>query len=256
MPVPRSTRRCADLSGDATPASKRRILICPRKLGRYRTDATPEPSCRSCAGSLPVSGRGRPDGEGAIHPHGRPLPVVPPAGDACRCGCCLVGSGNPIPALAILVAATPVLSSLPPSRLHRRRLARRKEGVLMKGSATLEALARVRMAVFDKTGTLTEGAAPFNRDRNCTGDQRRCSPSLSWSRRPIRPFRRGIACRTRPAASAVPTDGVREYRGAGLEGLIDGLCIRAGSGRGDVCGCLRVPDSSSRCLVRRQLTLA
>ena len=57
----------------------------------------------------------------------------------------------------------------------------------MKGSGTLEALARVRTAIFDKIGTLTEGGGPFNRDRNCTGDQRQCSPRFPGAGVPSRP---------------------------------------------------------------------
>ena len=70
------------------------------------------------------------------------------------------GSGDPVRALAVLVVATPcpLILAAPVAFIGGVSRAA-KAGVLMKGSAALEALAGIRTAVFDKTGTLTEGGA-------------------------------------------------------------------------------------------------
>ena len=69
-------------------------------------------------------------------------------------------SGDPIRALAVLVAATPcpLILAAPVAFIGGVSRAARA-GILMKGGAALESLAQVRTAIFDKTGTLTEGGA-------------------------------------------------------------------------------------------------
>ena len=69
-------------------------------------------------------------------------------------------SGDPIRALAVLVAATPcpLILAAPVAFVAGVSQAARK-GILIKGSGPLEALARTETVMFDKTGTLTVGGA-------------------------------------------------------------------------------------------------
>ena len=69
-------------------------------------------------------------------------------------------SGDPVRALAVLVAATPCPLILAAPVAYIAGVARAaRRGVLMKGGFALEALAQARTAVFDKTGTQTVGGA-------------------------------------------------------------------------------------------------
>src|SRR5688500_20093674 len=75
-------------------------------------------------------------------------------------GAAWLSTGDPVRALAVLVVATPcpLILAVPVAIISGvSRIAKR--GVLVKGGAALEALARVRVVVIDKTGTLTEGRA-------------------------------------------------------------------------------------------------
>ena len=214
---------------------------------RFRASAIADQS--TYAGNR-QDGRGRPDGEGAIHPHGRPLRVVPAAGDACRCGAAWWGSGDPIRALAVLVVATPcpLILAAPVAFIGGVSRAAR-EGVLMKGSAALEALAQVRTAIFDKTGTLTEGGAHLIAIETAPGisadEALRLLASLEQASHHVLSDAVLLAARDRGLPLSRPT-GVREYRGAGLEGRIDGLCIRAGS-RALVVGDAPLPPWAEHC---------
>ncbi|HKT56521.1 MAG TPA: heavy metal translocating P-type ATPase [Microbacterium sp.] len=68
-------------------------------------------------------------------------------------------SGDPVRLAEVLVLATPcpLLIAAPVAFLGGLSRAA-KDGVIMKGGAVIEQLARVRVAAFDKTGTLTRGA--------------------------------------------------------------------------------------------------
>ena len=69
-------------------------------------------------------------------------------------------SGDPIRALAVLVASTPcpLILAAPVAFIAGVAQAARR-GILVKGSGPLEALARTHTVMFDKTGTLTVGGA-------------------------------------------------------------------------------------------------
>ena len=69
-------------------------------------------------------------------------------------------SGDPIRALAVLVASTPCpLILAAPVAFIAGVAQAAKRGILVKGSGPLEALARTHTVMFDKTGTLTIGGA-------------------------------------------------------------------------------------------------
>ena len=69
-------------------------------------------------------------------------------------------SGDPIRALAVLVASTPCpLILAAPVAFIAGVAQAAKRGILVKGSGPLEALARTHTVMFDKTGTLTVGGA-------------------------------------------------------------------------------------------------
>ena len=79
-----------------------------------------------------------------------------------------------LPALAVLVVACPcalVLATPAAVLAATARLAQR--GVLVKGGAAIEALARVDTIAFDKTGTLTEGKPELG-DCIALGRRRSC----------------------------------------------------------------------------------
>jgi P-type E1-E2 ATPase len=69
-------------------------------------------------------------------------------------------SGDPVRGLAVLVASTPCpLILAAPVAFIAGVAQAAKRGILVKGSAPLEALARTHTVMFDKTGTLTVGGA-------------------------------------------------------------------------------------------------
>ena len=162
-------------------------------------------------------------------------------------------AGDPIRGLAVLVVATPcpLILAAPVAFIGGVSRAARA-GVLMKGSTALEALAQVRTAIFDKTGTLTHGgadlieiaAAPGRRGDEIFG----LLASLEQaSHHVIADFVLKIA-RERALVLLHPQD-VREFRGAGLEGKVDGARILAGS-RTLVLGTRPLPEWAERSAIR------
>ncbi len=142
-------------------------------------------------------------------------------------------SGDPIRALAVLVVATPcpLILAAPVAFIGGVSRAARA-GILMKGSAALEALAQVRTAIFDKTGTLTIGGAELieidaapGRDAN---DILQVLASLEQASHHVLADSIIRAARGRGLALSHPRDA-QEFRGAGLQGLVDDTSIRAGS---------------------------
>ncbi|WEX11834.1 heavy metal translocating P-type ATPase [Chelativorans sp. AA-79] len=142
-------------------------------------------------------------------------------------------SGDPIRALAVLVVATPcpLILAAPVAFIGGVSRAARA-GVLMKGSEALEALARARTAVFDKTGTLTRGGAQLVERETAPGrdtdEVLRLLACLEQASHHVLADAIVGEARARNLTLSHPAK-VREHRGAGLEGIIEGTQIRAGS---------------------------
>ena len=162
-------------------------------------------------------------------------------------------AGDPIRALAVLVVATPcpLILAAPVAFIGGVSRAARA-GVLMKGSTALEALAQVRTAIFDKTGTLTSGgadlieiaAAPGRRGDEVLG----LLASLEQASHHVIADSVLKLARERALILSHPED-VREFRGAGLEGRINGARILAGS-RTLVLGTRPLPEWAERSAIR------
>ena len=142
-------------------------------------------------------------------------------------------SGDPVRGLAVLVVATPcpLILAAPVAFIGGVSRAARAS-ILMKGSAAIEALSQVRTVVFDKTGTLTHGGAQLvdvevapGRDRN---EILRAVASLEQASHHV--LADGVirAARLEGLKLSHPSQ-VRESRGSGLEGIVDGIPVRAGS---------------------------
>ena len=90
-------------------------------------------------------------------------------------------SGDPIRALAVLVASTPCpLILAAPVAFIAGVAQAAKRGILVKGSGSLEALARTHTVIFDKTGTLTIGGARLVAVEVAPGESSRRSSQNSW----------------------------------------------------------------------------
>ncbi|MFN8511597.1 MAG: heavy metal translocating P-type ATPase [Thermomicrobiales bacterium] len=149
-------------------------------------------------------------------------------------------------ALALLVVACPcaLVISVPVSVISALSNAARR-GVLIKGGAYLEQLAKVRAVAFDKTGTLTAGAPAVVglRSVDCTnatgtisGDCAACEEMLALAhaveRRSEHPLAKAIVAagsargidRRYPAA-----DEERAQTGRGVTGLVAGRTVTIGS---------------------------
>ena len=154
-------------------------------------------------------------------------------------------SGDAIRALAVLVVATPcpLILAAPVAFIGGISRAARS-GILMKGSSAIEALGRVRTAIFDKTGTLTEGGARLIAMDTApgidAGELIRLVASLEQASHHVLAEALILLARQRGLPLSHPTS-VREHRGSGLEGIVDGRHVRAGS-RSLVLGRGALPD--------------
>ena len=142
-------------------------------------------------------------------------------------------SGDPIRALAVLVVATPcpLILAAPVAFIGGVSRAARG-GILMKGSAALEALAQVRTAIFDKTGTLTVGGAQLIECDTAPGrdadDLLQLLASLEQASHHVLANSIIRVARGKGLMLSHPCD-VREYRGAGLTGRVGTVSMMAGS---------------------------
>jgi heavy metal translocating P-type ATPase len=142
-------------------------------------------------------------------------------------------SNDPMRALAVLVASTPCpLILAAPVAFIAGVAQAAKRGILVKGSAPLEALARTHTVMFDKTGTLTVGGARLVAIEVAPGrspeEIARIAASIEQA------SQHAVAATIVETALAkglklsVPSE-VRETIGSGVEGIVDGRRVRVGS---------------------------
>ena len=144
-------------------------------------------------------------------------------------------SGDPVRGLAVLVVATPcpLILAAPVAFIGGVSRAARA-GVLMKGSAALEALAGVTTVIFDKTGTLTHGGAELIGIEAAPGrDPDECLRLLASLEQASHHVLAGavVEIARQRGLELSPASEVREQRGAGVEGTVESLRLKAGSRR-------------------------
>jgi len=141
-------------------------------------------------------------------------------------------TGDPIRAVAVLVVATPcpLILAVPVALVAG--LSRAAHfGVLVKGAAPLEAMARTQTLILDKTGTLTEGRPRIVRIDSHNGahpdEVLRLAAALDQATK--HPVAQAIvaAARERGLPLTVPTNVV-ETPGEGLAGEVEGRAVVVG----------------------------
>src|SRR6516164_5322237 len=162
-------------------------------------------------------------------------------------------SSDPIRALAVLVAATPCpLILAAPVAFIAGVAQAAKQGVLIKGSGPLEALALTHTVIFDKTGTLTVGGArlvAIEVALNESPDEvLRTAASLEQASHHVVASAIVEAALAKGLKLSIPSN-VRETMGSGLEGAVGGRKVRVGSYQ-LVCGARRAEAWAARALRR------
>ncbi|MFG1360094.1 MULTISPECIES: heavy metal translocating P-type ATPase [Xanthobacter] len=162
-------------------------------------------------------------------------------------------SGDEVRALAVLVASTPCPLILAAPVAFIAGVARAARlGILVKGGAALEALARTHTVVLDKTGTLTVGGARLVAVEVAPGESPdeilRLAASLEQASHHVVAAAIVSAARGRGIALD-PPEAVRETMGSGLEGRVGGRLVKAGS-HDLVCG-TRQPEPWALRALRR-----
>ena len=142
-------------------------------------------------------------------------------------------SGSPVRALAVLVVATPCPLLLAAPIAIVAGISRcAKRGIIVKGGAAIEALARSRVLLFDKTGTLTAGrphladvvAAPGRSQEEIL----RLAASLDQVSPHVLAASIVAGAKARGAVLTLPT-GAMEVPGSGISGLVDGVSVLVGT---------------------------
>ncbi|HEY5475541.1 MAG TPA: HAD-IC family P-type ATPase, partial [Tepidiformaceae bacterium] len=143
-------------------------------------------------------------------------------------------SGDPVRALAVLVVATPcpLLLAAPVAIVSGVSRAA-KRGIVVKGGAAIETLARGRALYLDKTGTITLGAPRLQRialfDRGGdVADMLRMAGSLDQMSSHVLAAALVRAARDRGLEMALPVD-VTEKAGFGIEGKVAETHVRVGN---------------------------
>lgn len=142
-------------------------------------------------------------------------------------------SGDPIRALAVLVASTPCpLILAAPVAFIAGVAQAAKRGILVKGSRPLEALSRTHTIMFDKTGTLTVGGARLVAIEAAPGHSPeeilRVAASIEQASHHVVAAAIVEAAVAKGLNLSVPSQ-VRETMGSGVEGVVDGRPVRVGS---------------------------
>ena len=142
-------------------------------------------------------------------------------------------SGEPARALAVLVVATPcpLLLAAPVAIVSGVSRAARR-GIVVKGGAAMETLARGKTLFLDKTGTITLGAPRLQRialagPDGDAAELLRLSASLDQMSSHILASALVKAARERGLTLALPTE-VTEKAGLGVAGLVNGTSVRLG----------------------------
>lgn len=141
-------------------------------------------------------------------------------------------SGDPVRALAVIVVATPcpLILAVPMALVAGISRAAR-QGIIIKGGAALEGLAKGAVLLLDKTGTVTSGkprVAGVESFGDLSADEvLRLAASLEQIS--THPFAPGIlaAARDRGVAAVFPRDAAEEP-GQGVRGLVDGARAAVG----------------------------
>ncbi|MFA6140700.1 MAG: heavy metal translocating P-type ATPase, partial [Hyphomicrobium sp.] len=162
-------------------------------------------------------------------------------------------SGDPVRGLAVLVVATPcpLILAAPVAFIAGVSQAARR-GIIIKGGAPLDALARTHTVLFDKTGTLTVGGARLIAvetapDQNAD-EVLRLAGSLEQASHHVVAAAIVAAAVARGLSLQMP-DHVHEIMGSGLEGVVGGQSIRAGSNQ-LIFGAHKLEDWAARALRR------
>jgi heavy metal translocating P-type ATPase len=142
-------------------------------------------------------------------------------------------SGDPRRALAVLVVATPcplILAAPIALVAGIGRAARR--GIVVKGGAALERLARIRTVIFDKTGTLTPGRprlAGIEADA-ALGRDAALRLAAALAQASTHPVSVALVATARARGFDLPVpEAVEETPGGGLSGQVDGKTLTLGS---------------------------
>jgi P-type E1-E2 ATPase len=146
-----------------------------------------------------------------------------------------IATGDPIRAIAVLVAATPcplilavpvaIVAGVSRAAAH---------GVLVKGGKALETLARVRSLVIDKTGTLTDGRArivsTYLSGETTSDEILRLAASLDQASKHALAQAIVAEAHERGLRPDTPTE-ITESPGDGIEGVVGGRRITLGGMR-------------------------
>lgn len=142
-------------------------------------------------------------------------------------------SGDPVRALAVLVVATPcpLILAAPVAFIAGVSQAAWR-GIIVKGGAPLDALARTHTVLFDKTGTLTVGGARLIAIESAPGVDAKEVLRLAASLEQASQHVVAAAIMSAAASSGITLQmprQVHEVMGSGLEGVVDGRKVRVGS---------------------------
>ncbi|MGH3023965.1 MAG: heavy metal translocating P-type ATPase [Gaiellaceae bacterium] len=142
-------------------------------------------------------------------------------------------SGDPVRALAVLVVATPcpLILAAPVALISGVSRAARA-GVIVKSGAVVEKLGDARTVLLDKTGTLTIGAPEVERivRFDGPGDGELLRLAASVDQLSAHSLAEGLVHSAQGAGLRLTLpEGVKEGRGQGADGLVDGRRVTVGS---------------------------